>query len=115
MELRFVQPWKSIDDAVVNDVVEDLVVLSGPNGSGKSHLLEAIQHGAIAIDGVSGGPVGQPQPGIRFFALAQLVATTEGAQAAANFRDRWIPLQQQIQSAYSALTSPGRPTRRNST
>src|SRR3954470_13104061 len=96
MELRFVRAWKSIDELVVDEVVEDLVVLSGPNGSGKSQLLEAIQHGAIAVDGVGPNPPGQPQQGIRLFALAQLVATAEGAQPAASFRDRWIQLQQQV-------------------
>ena len=105
MELSFASTWKSIDEPVVDEVVEDLVVLSGPNGSGKSQLLEAIQHGAITIDGVSTGSPGQAQPGIRLFALAQLVATAEGAQAAANFRDRWIQLQQQVQSL--AIQQPG--------
>ena len=81
------------------------MVLSGPNGSGKSQLLEAIHHGAIAIDGVSSGQTSQPQPGIRLFALAQLVATAEGAQPAANFRDRWIQLQRQVQSL--AVQQPG--------
>jgi hypothetical protein len=105
MELRFVSGWKSIDEPVVDEVVEDLVVLSGPNGSGTSQLLEAIQHGAIAIDGVSTGQPRQPQPGIRFFALAQLVATAEGAQPAASFRDRWIQLQQQAQQQVQVLAA----------
>src|SRR3954465_10578377 len=98
MQLIFVNSWKSLTESVVDEAVEDLLVLSGPNGSGKSQLLEAIQHGAIAIDGVSSGSVGQPQPGIRLFALAQLAAAAEGAQTAANFRDRWIQLQQQVTS-----------------
>ena len=97
MRLRYIDKWKSIDGTpVVDGEIHDFVVLSGPNGSGKSHLLEAIHHGAIAIDGVTAGQLGHPQPGIRLFSLGQFVTTAEGPQVAGDFGDRWIQLQQEV-------------------
>lgn len=103
IRLGFVRPLNSINGPVVDDEIADFVVLSGPNGCGKSNFLEAIHQGAIAVEGVP-----QTQPGaIRFFGLAQLVATAEGAQSAMSFRDRWIQLSQHVASLVSQLTGQG--------
>ena len=97
VQLIFVSPFNSIRGPVTDLAVADFVVLSGPNGSGKSNLLQAIHLGHIQVEGVSvGGPV---QQHVRLFALAELVAAAEGAQAASAFRDRWIGLKQTIDSS----------------
>jgi energy-coupling factor transporter ATP-binding protein EcfA2 len=98
MRLSFIRSLNSITESVAADEIADFVVLSGPNGSGKSNLLEAIMLGAIAVDDAPHLGTGQPQPGVRMFALAQLVAVAEGIQTIGAFRDRWIPLQQQVES-----------------
>jgi ABC-type branched-subunit amino acid transport system ATPase component len=103
MKLNYVRPYNSINGPVTNVEIADFVVMSGPNGSGKSNLLEAIQQGATEIDGITAG-AGSPAPAVRLFALAQLVAVAEGAQSAANFRDRWLQLEQQTKSHITQLT-----------
>jgi AAA15 family ATPase/GTPase len=65
MRLQFVSPHKSITTDVCEDELADFVLLSGPNGSGKSNLLEAIQRGALLVDGVPSAGVGQPNPTAR--------------------------------------------------
>src|SRR5713226_8803207 len=96
MRLTFGSPYNSIEGAVIDDEIPDFIVLSGPNGSGKTNLLEAIQAGAIAIEGV---PTGRA----RLFTLAQLVLTAEGPQSASTYRNKWIPLQQTVQQIMTDL------------
>ncbi len=84
---------------VATEEISDFVVLSGPNGSGKSNLLEALHNGSLAIEGIAHTqPVGQPQPGVRLFSLAQLVIAAEGAQPMTAYRDRWINLKQHVEN-----------------
>jgi energy-coupling factor transporter ATP-binding protein EcfA2 len=101
VRLTFVRPYKSITEAVSEDDLGELIVLSGPNGSGKSHLLEAIEQGAIVVQDVPPGP----NPSIRLFRLAQLVAVAEGNQAAASFRDNWAALANQADALTVQFTS----------
>jgi len=99
MQIAFVRPWSSISGPVAAGEISEFVVLSGPNGSGKSNLLEALYNGSLLIDGVTTEqPVGQPQPGVRLFSLAQLVIAAEGAQPMTAFRDRWINLKQHVEN-----------------
>lgn len=104
MRLTFVRPYNSIVGPVCTGEVADFIVLSGQNGSGKSNLLEAIQQGAITVDGVTDRPeqLGSP-PGVRLFGLAQLVAAAEGAQSAAGYRDRWVALHQATRQIITEL------------
>lgn len=52
----------------------DFCIITGVNGSGKSHLLEAIQNGAISIDGVAANDAE-----IRLFNWTNLVPNTRGS------------------------------------
>src|SRR5712692_1236279 len=98
MRLTFAHPYNSIESAVSDDEIPDFIVLSGPNGSVKTNLLEAIQAGASAIEGV---PIGR----VRLFTLAQLVLTAEGPQSASTYRNRWLPLQQVVQDYVTQMTT----------
>lgn len=104
VHLTFVRPHNSIDGPVCTGEIADFIVLSGQNGSGKTNLLEAIQQGALTIDGVTGHP-GQPTPppGVRLFSLAQLVVGAERAQTAADYRDRWVAFHQATQQLIAQL------------
>jgi len=62
MQLTFARQHKSILSFPVANLAADFVVITGINGAGKSHLLEAIENGAIAIEGVQQGA-----PHIRLF------------------------------------------------
>jgi predicted ATPase len=52
----------------------DLCVITGVNGSGKSHLLEAIQNGAVSVEGVVAN-----ETEIRLFNWTNLVPNTPGS------------------------------------
>jgi ABC-type branched-subunit amino acid transport system ATPase component len=106
VRLNFVRQFNSITESVSQEELADFIVLSGPNGSGKSNLLEAVQQGYVSVDGVNSPAVGQTNTAVRLFGLAQLVAAAEGAQTPAAFRDRWLQLQQNTQSAITQMTSP---------
>ncbi len=101
MRLTFARPWKSITESVSNDELGDFVVLSGPNGAGKSNLLEAISNGALIVEGVNQGP----NPQIRLFQLAQLVAVAGGMQSGTSYRDNWVPLKNQVDSLVTQYTT----------
>lgn len=103
VHLTFVRPHNSIDGPVCTGEVADFIVLSGQNGSGKTNLLEAIQQGALTIDGVTGHPELPTPPRVRLFSLAQLVAAAEGAQTAAGYRDRWVAPYQATQQLIAQL------------
>jgi energy-coupling factor transporter ATP-binding protein EcfA2 len=101
VRLNFVRPHNSISAIPNADEIADFIVLSGPNGSGKSNLLEAVQQGALTVEGVAPGP----SNAIRLFRLAELVAVSEGAQAAINFRDTWSNLANNVQNLVRQFTS----------
>ncbi len=105
MKLQFSRPHKSITGSVTDDELADFIVLSGPNGSGKSHLLEAIENGAMTVDG------GQPGPRhvVRRFIANQLAAPNDGKQTSGTFRDTWVNFETQATQARSDLVtqSPG--------
>ena len=101
--MNFVRPLNSITGPVTDEEISDFVVLSGPNGSGKSNLLQAINDGAITIDGVP--HPGSPSPSFRLFALSQLVAATDTAQMPAAYSDRWVQLHQQVEQNVAQLVN----------
>lgn len=79
--LIFNRTFKSI---AAFDAVEmsDFAVLTGVNGAGKSHLLEAIENGAIGIEGVPPNQPHGPRP-IRRFDANTLVPQDTGPFSAA--------------------------------
>jgi energy-coupling factor transporter ATP-binding protein EcfA2 len=91
MKLQYFRPYNSITGAVSEEELADFIVLSGPNGSGKSHLLEAVETGALRVDG------NQPSPQyvVRRFISNQLAPPNEGAQESATYRDTWVNLETQ--------------------
>jgi ABC-type branched-subunit amino acid transport system ATPase component len=101
MRLTFARPSKSIAETVSGEELGEFIVLSGPNGAGKSNLLEAIAQGALIVEGVSQGP----NPQIRLFELAQLVAVAGGMQSAMSYRDTWVPLKQQVDNLVMQYTT----------
>ena len=102
MKLNFIRQWSSILGSVSTAELGDFIVLSGPNGSGKTHLLEAIEQGAVQVDGIPPGPA----PTIRLFRLAQLVAVAEAAVPAANYRDAWVQVATAFENARNQLIGP---------
>jgi ABC-type branched-subunit amino acid transport system ATPase component len=99
MKLEYVRPHNSIRSSVSDEDLADFIVLSGPNGSGKSHLLEAIEIGAVTVNGIAPSP----QHVVRRFVANQLVAPTEGAQTSSAFRDTWVNLETQTDQARQEL------------
>jgi ABC-type branched-subunit amino acid transport system ATPase component len=92
MRLTYNSRFNSIDRPVSNLELADFMVLSGPNGSGKSNLLEAIQNGAMGVEGISN----PPEQAVRLFKLAQLIRDAEPAQTAAAYPDSWINLKARV-------------------
>src|SRR5215471_17344828 len=97
MRFELVQPYKSITAPVTSEELANFVVLSGPNGAGKSHLLEAIEQGAIRVDGIHGVQPSSAGP-IRLFTLGQLAIPPEGSESLAVYRDRWVGRKQNVQN-----------------
>lgn len=57
MEIKFVGPYKSIQERF-NDVnAPDFCVLVGKNGSGKTHILKAIQDSHVTVNNISKGKI----------------------------------------------------------
>jgi ABC-type branched-subunit amino acid transport system ATPase component len=100
LRLTYVQPHKSIRGEVTEEEIADFVVLSGPNGAGKSNLLEAIQQGAVTIDGFGG----QPPQGVRLFGVTQLAIAAEGPQNIGAYGNRWVQLEEVVKNAVSEFT-----------
>lgn len=99
MRLNFIRPLNSITGPITESDVADYMVITGPNGSGKSNLLDAIEQGAVAIEGIAQGPSNK----IRVFRLAQLVAAVEGPQTASAYRDRWLSVKQAVTSSIDSF------------
>jgi ABC-type uncharacterized transport system ATPase component len=78
MKLLFSAPYKSIRFLPTVEL-PDFVVLTGVNGAGKSHLLQAIEMGAIQIEGI---PLNHNTRNIRCFDWANLVPNDSGTFAA---------------------------------
>lgn len=96
MHLAFVRPWKSITEPLTFDELPQFVILTGPNGAGKSQILNAIEGGALQVDGIpQEGMQGQGQ--VRIFRLSELMAQVEPPQAMSSYRERWAQVAQHIQ------------------
>ena len=54
IHLQIQKPHRSISHLPETDL-PDFAVITGVNGSGKTHLLEAIEQGAVRIDGIPSG------------------------------------------------------------
>lgn len=52
MKLTFTRQHKSILSFPPTEIISDFVVITGINGAGKSHLLEAIENGAVSVQGI---------------------------------------------------------------
>lgn len=70
MKLSFQQEHKSILSFQTTEISTDFVVITGINGAGKTHLLEAIENGAIKVDGIQQG-----SPQIRRFHHSEIKAS----------------------------------------
>ena len=96
MKLIFNKPYKSMRNLPVVEL-PDFVVLTGVNGAGKSHLLEALETGAISIEGIPQNQVHGPKP-IRRFDSTTLVpqdsASFSGAQISSERAGLWSTISQ---------------------
>jgi len=56
MKLKFIKPHKSI--VRLNDIeINDFAIITGLNGTGKTHLLQAIEEGAIMLEGIQSSEI----------------------------------------------------------
>ena len=109
MKLIFNKPYKSMRNLPVVEL-PDFVVLTGVNGARKSHLLEALETGAISIEGIPQNQVQGPKP-IRRFDSTTLVpqdsASFSGAQISSERASFWNSISQfrnqQTDSFYAQL------------
>lgn len=106
MRLTFVQARGTIKEVVTQDELPTLVVISGPNGAGKSNLLEAIYDGSLAASGIDQIGVGQPQPSVRKFRLAELIPAGDAAQSPTAYRHSYVAAYQNIENYRSGLEQP---------
>lgn len=97
MKLSFNRPYKSITRFEPFEL-SSFTVLTGVNGAGKSHLLEALENGAITVEGI---PPNQPhgfRP-IRRFDSSSLVPQDTGAFSGAQISQEqagfWSEISQQ--------------------
>lgn len=82
MRLTLNTRYKSIR-SLPDTEIPDLVVLTGVNGAGKSHLLQAIESGAVHIEGI---PLDTQKRNIRRFDYSNLVPADTGPYAGFNFK-----------------------------
>jgi energy-coupling factor transporter ATP-binding protein EcfA2 len=101
MRLLFISPHKSIRGEVTEGEIADFVVLSGPNGSGKSNLLEAINSGAVEIEGIKPG---EPPQNVRLFGVAQLAISPQGPDEINVRVNSWEQFQRIIKSLVTETT-----------
>ena len=81
IRLQFSKQHRSILSFPHTEIDTDFVVLTGINGAGKSHLLEAIENGSVAVEGVKHGA-----PLIRRFHHSNMQPKDTGP---ANTSDLW--------------------------
>ena len=81
MQLNFSHAHKSILSFPPTEILSDFAVITGINGAGKSHLLEAIENGAVSVQGIQSGA-----PHIRRF---HHTAMQPNATTAANPTNIW--------------------------
>jgi ABC-type cobalamin/Fe3+-siderophores transport system ATPase subunit len=81
MRIIFNRKFKSVSAFDATEL-PDLTVLTGVNGAGKSHLLEAIENGALTVEGVAPNQPNGPRP-IRRFDCNSLVPQDTGSFSAA--------------------------------
>ncbi|MGD1932821.1 MAG: AAA family ATPase [Leptolyngbyaceae cyanobacterium] len=81
MQLTFSRPHKSILSFPSTEIASDFAVITGINGAGKSHLLEAIENGAVSVQGV--------QPGAPHIRRFHHTAMQPNGTAAANPTNIW--------------------------
>ncbi len=94
MKLHLVTPFKSIRYLPSIDL-PDFVVLTGVNGAGKSHLLQALEAGAVQIEGI---PFNQQARSVRRFDWSNLVPNDTGAFAAFQSKQERAQMWQQFSS-----------------
>lgn len=97
--------YKSFTAPVTTEPIADFIVLSGVNGSGKTTLLEAIQAGAIGVEGISNPPV---EGEVRLFKISELLRQAEPQASLASYQDNWTNLKNRRDQMIQEYTQYGR-------
>lgn len=101
MKITLAKPYKSIM-AFAETEVPDFVVLTGINGAGKSHLLQAIETGALTLEGV---PFNQPARNIRRFDWTNMVPNDTNPITAIQTKTEKAQLWSQFSQQRTALSA----------
>lgn len=94
MQISFLSPHKSITSFPAIEL-PDFVVLTGVNGAGKSHLLQALELGNVAIEGI---PVNQQIRTIRRYETNTLIPNETGGFQASQARQEAAQIWMQLSS-----------------
>jgi hypothetical protein len=105
MKLIFRRPYKSIRSL---DPLElpNFVVLTGVNGAGKSHLLEALETGAVSVDGIDPNQQHGRKPTRRFDSntlVTQDTGTFSGATLSNELAGYWDSFGQHRRNSHDAF------------